>query len=366
MRPGYTGTKDKINNKTIVTITTREMITLAQAIASSSSTTGFEMPMEILDILQDVIKRRKDFADGYKQLEVDSEHVEVDNLSHQYFIGILQQVHAILSTMPIKADMNPGGKPRGTKHAHLEPSVKPESDTTGISNLYANLQLEEPSLAFEADMPVTDPFTVPPSEKIDFRIEKQDRDLAFATWCFLKDMHDVKTFVHQTWREYCAGQVSFLVASQVTSTAFSLLACSGHEFAALHGSTRFLDIADNLGFEVGDTVDEPLAPISPMHAAQTAHLDSVSDIKVKQLLCMSAYVSAYQVSYFVRYDMVRRQHEKYSLERRRAERNEDLKDELEYLGKWIQRNKKLFADLLMLTRILSPNMFPPHFPSTLR
>ncbi|KAM7188590.1 hypothetical protein V8F33_010555 [Rhypophila sp. PSN 637] len=366
MRPGYTEIKDKINNKTIVTITTREMITLAQAIASSSSTTGFEMPMEILDILQDVIKRRKDFADGYKQLEVDSEDIEVDNLSHQYFIGVLQRVHAILSTMPTKADMNPGGKskPGGTKKAHLEPCVKPERDTTGISNLYANPQLEEPSLAFETDMPVTDPVTdpvtpVPPSEKIHLRIEKQDRDLAFATWCFLKDMHDVKDFRTSDLERILRG------------SAFSLLACSGDEFAALHGSTEFDDIANNLGFEIGDSVDEPLAPISPMHAAQTAGLDSVSDIKVKELLCMSAYVSAYQISYYVNYDMLRRELEKYSLERRRAERNEDLKDELERLQKWIQRTKKLFAEFadtdknIVTQHVQVPSSFSIDFGLTL-
>ena len=99
-----------------------------------------------------------------------------------------------------------------------------------MGNLFDRLHVEEPSTQALGDQAHPPPYTASPLP--DFKLEKEDDDSAFAVWCFLQDLNDVRSFVHNTWLEYSRGEISFLAGSTVTGTAFGLLRTADAEFAA--------------------------------------------------------------------------------------------------------------------------------------
>jgi len=107
-----------------------------------------------------------------------------------------------------------------------------DSEKDELSNLFACLDVEEPSLSAlgeDASSDGTDRPAAPPPPY--YKLEKEDEDEAFKTWCFLQDLNDVRTFVRETWLQYSKGEISFLAASSITDTAFGLLRRADEEFA---------------------------------------------------------------------------------------------------------------------------------------
>lgn len=115
-----------------------------------------------------------------------------------------------------------------------------------VSSLFACLQLEEPSSSpLGKYLP---PYTAasPPAY---FKLEKEDEDSGFETWCFLQDLNDIRKAVQDTWLEYSRGEISFFTASSITDAAFCLLRCADAEFtvSSPHESTDWNMLIQYLG-----------------------------------------------------------------------------------------------------------------------
>ena len=85
------------------------------------------------------------------------------------------------------------------------------------------------------------------------RVELQDEegDTAFAIWCLLEDYHELSTFVHNIWLEYCKGDVSLQVAGLITDTAFGIMRRANEDFVAAHPSLQdYWHIYDFLGLSL--------------------------------------------------------------------------------------------------------------------
>ncbi|KAK5113585.1 hypothetical protein LTR85_010814 [Meristemomyces frigidus] len=199
-RPSKKSQRSGSGSDVSITIPTQELLKLAEAIAASDP--PVEIPESIIQIAKDVIAGREECAEWYAaQALQDGGELENENESHRYFIMSKR-----------KPPQNP------TKGDQLE-------------NLFACLELEEPSLkSSDSDSPGDHkaPPTPPPPY---YKLEEEDDDVAFKTWCFLQDLNDVRSFVRDTWLEYSKGELSFLAASSITDTAFGLLRCADEEFA---------------------------------------------------------------------------------------------------------------------------------------
>ena len=123
-----------------------------------------------------------------------------------------------------------------------------------------------------------------------FKLEKEECDSAFETWCFLQDLNDIRKFTLQTWEAYNAGRTSFLAASSITSTAFAQLRRTDEEFAqeSPFKSTAWTALTDylRLGYFIrGKAVWLHPAP----EKANRPRLPD-ADINIVELLCPVAYI----------------------------------------------------------------------------
>jgi hypothetical protein len=123
-------------------------------------------------------------------------------------------------------------------------------------------------------------------------VEDDDDDEVFQVWCFLQDLYDVRMYVRDTWIEYSHGQVSFLLASSVTETAFGLLRCADAEFEASSSlpATDWLALLGYLGITMF-TRGWAVWLFPTRGAAGVRAPSTTSTVDVVQLLCPVAGIS---------------------------------------------------------------------------
>lgn len=222
----------------------RELVRFAGAVASASP--PVVIPVAILEVTRDVIDGRLSCAAWYAgQSLQESSRLGKEDRAHRHFITVLQEVHLILhtaredqqvSTRTLAAgeDTSPIAKARSRKTSKT--SASPSADATAITNLFNHLEIEEPS-----PTPLGTKQCPNSKEQRPKNTESEQQydlaaadDTAFALWCFLEDLHDVRTFARETWQDFAKGEVSNLAASMVTDTAFGLMRCADEESTATH------------------------------------------------------------------------------------------------------------------------------------
>ncbi|KAK3323084.1 hypothetical protein B0H66DRAFT_590683 [Apodospora peruviana] len=252
---------DEVSGRTEIVITTPEIIKLAEAIVSS--TPPVDVPSHILFDLRDVITYRKECSNWYRFAKND----EFDGMDggHRFFTRVLEDVCKMLSDAAAKrtTELSSHSDLRTTAATGNQLGI-PSEEATHRKNSFSCLELEEPASGLPSPPSPKAPQT--PSQTMRARLKKEDEDAGmFATWCFLRDLNDVRQFVLNTWKDFCTGKVSFVTASMVAETAFGLLSCADAEFHGAHGlSTNFEDMARYLGFDVqiNDNVGPMLVPKS--------------------------------------------------------------------------------------------------------
>lgn len=207
------GLPGKQRSKIEVTIATRELIELAELI--SKGTPSPDIPDDIIIILRDVIQGREECAKWYEAQPLsEGSKISRENDSHRHFIKTL---HSILDILRNTRDK----QQQATKESHpevekkLKKSNKPKTtycEQDKLGNLFSLLHLEEPSPTTENEnqLPRTSyqAATTTFAPKMEFKLEKEDDDGAFATWCFLADLNDVRSFVKATWLEFLPPALS--------------------------------------------------------------------------------------------------------------------------------------------------------------
>ncbi|KAK4548195.1 hypothetical protein LTR36_010064 [Oleoguttula mirabilis] len=226
---------------TAIPIRPRELIRLAEAIASASP--SVEIPSDILHVARDVIAGRQVCAEWYSgQAMQESSKLGEQDLAHRHFVTVLQDVLVILtdasekqtaSDVPAEADK--GAKqtsvPARRKSTRI-PMAAESADGPAMANLFSQLEVEEPSASPLGAQPNAQQQKQQPKKVAkdkEYGMAQED-DTVFALWCFLEDLNDVRTYVRDTWREFAAGDVSFVAASMVTDAAFGLMRCADEDF----------------------------------------------------------------------------------------------------------------------------------------
>ncbi|KAK4544053.1 hypothetical protein LTR36_004551 [Oleoguttula mirabilis] len=195
--------KKKKPSREPVQISTRDLVALAEAIASTDP--SVDIPVDILQIIKEVIAGRQVCAECPRIL-----------------------------ARAVKQYTKP--QPKKTQ----EPG---KSHASTLNNIFALLEVEELSDAPVGSAPdpaTSEPAKVVPSNsspKIEYNfleVEEEDGSLAFELWCLLQDMNDVRNLVRESWIEYSKGEISLLAADVITDTAFGQLRRTSQDFTARH------------------------------------------------------------------------------------------------------------------------------------
>ncbi|KAK5119636.1 hypothetical protein LTR85_007465 [Meristemomyces frigidus] len=210
-----------------VDIRTRELVTLANIIASAKPPVA--IPTSILEVARDVITGITVCAEWYAS-QTFAEHSAEQNDGHAYFIGILREVRDILSSAQSVQSPLPG-------KANSKKRKDGVSTKDGLTNLFACLEIEEPSdapLGKAAKAKPAKATSMPARRETKFNLKDEAEDMAFEIWCLLQDLDDVRAFVCDTWAAYAKGHVSLMTTGMVTETAFGMMRRANEEFVAGH------------------------------------------------------------------------------------------------------------------------------------
>ena len=209
-----------------------------------------KIPAHILELASNVIKDRETCSEWYSKRS--SLNHDQQYQSHQYFIDTLRKVYRILEKLEVR------DKPSGAKTA-LHTGIVDNGSHVFLANKYAQLVVEQPSEV--ASEYVSEPIAKPARDTAPATtLEKEGRDdKELALWCFLEDVHDLRSFVQQAWSEYRAGEISFFVATSVTDVAFGLMARAHYEFDKKHqGLLQHSDILDFLRLQLSEVQGAPV------------------------------------------------------------------------------------------------------------
>jgi hypothetical protein len=207
---GYVSSKGKGGAKTAsasqgratYTIAIKEWVALAEFIVGK--TPAVIVPVKLATLLDATISLRQSYSGEVSDVLDDSSEKRDSDDKHAFFLKVLKKVRDIL-------------KPRLPKDRVQTPVPK---TTAEIVNMFENLDLEEPSEAFE-QAPDIAPSSSP--EPI-YKAERQN-DLSesfFALCLLLHDFSRLRTEVSVAWGRYKIGALDLLAASVMTNTAVDL------------------------------------------------------------------------------------------------------------------------------------------------
>jgi len=113
-------------------VATSQWVELAESVARAA----VEVPRSILEVTVDVIRGREAAAKWYGARGRGSEELAADSDRHVYSIGVLKEVHTILSSRLSGSPSKPASLTSCGDHTSRGPA--PESET--LSNLFELLQ----------------------------------------------------------------------------------------------------------------------------------------------------------------------------------------------------------------------------------
>lgn len=121
--------------------------------------------------------------------------------------------------------------------------------------------------------------------------EDENEDLAFALWCFLQDLNDIRTFIHSTWQEYARGEVSPLAAAVSTNAGCTLMRQADADFIKAYPAfCEYWHLHDFLKLRL--VMQPGLAALMPSEDGARAG-QYQADVSPAALLCTSGAIAVH-------------------------------------------------------------------------
>ncbi|OAL53575.1 hypothetical protein IQ07DRAFT_677068 [Pyrenochaeta sp. DS3sAY3a] len=199
--------KNKLASKTNHIVLVKDFITLAEFVVKPREP-SVQVPARIGTLLDRTISTRELFADDVSpHLPSNADKKQSDD-RHMFFLDVLRKVREIF-------------KPHYSKE-YSAPKKAPKS-VEEIQNMFALLDVEEPSEAFQNAPTVSTPAPGAGSE-VRYTAERpddlQEDFLSFNLLLF--DFSKLRSEVGRSWQGYQQGLVDLIAASIVTNTAVDL------------------------------------------------------------------------------------------------------------------------------------------------
>jgi hypothetical protein len=195
------------------TISTKELPALAIFISEHfENASDFTALPRILEVLKDVIARRKEWGNSFK---LPDPNTAVSNERHKHFVTVLEEAHQILGGVMNALHLSAGQSPAS------ESKERESSDEKALSNIFAILDIEE---SIDQDETVTPPVHGPSSATsptVTYKLddETDEEEVYFSIYCFFKDFQYLRAQISQCWAEYMSG-ISDLAAVAVTTNVY--------------------------------------------------------------------------------------------------------------------------------------------------
>lgn len=211
------------------------------------------MPYEVLHSLEDALKIRRQYHAWYSnQISQDSfeeanKGIKQSNDSHQAFIDVLQYIHDLFAPTTIQS-------------AHLTSSGATDEKTVELTNLFANLEIEDTAEMEDDDQAVntisqsSDP---PPAVKpwASKKAQALTEDKFLELYCLFDDANKIREYLRQKWAEYHSRKIDIISAAITTQEALELFAEIEESYDLKYGRSermqglslpRFFDLFNHL------------------------------------------------------------------------------------------------------------------------
>ncbi|KAK4499370.1 hypothetical protein PRZ48_009883 [Zasmidium cellare] len=244
-------------------LSTKQLIAVTDQIVESAVSRG-KAPADLnstIIVLEDVIHGRREYGIWHQLRAGDNKDdiYDRETASHEHFVDVLSEILTRLKEIqsvcqqPFKKQR--GGKKNGGKAKKESKQATPTIDADDIegvvrSCVYRDSETEEARLDSLADdmndISVKEPTTKPPAS-VKVELQRPEDEDEFALWCFLKECHTVRLYLRSIWQEYYAGELSLLVAAEVTESGFIMISRAAWRFTLDYPRLASFDqVADRL------------------------------------------------------------------------------------------------------------------------
>jgi hypothetical protein len=199
------------------TISTNQLPVLATFISEHfKDVSDFKALPGILEVLKDVISRRKEWGKNFK---IPDPAAAASNERHKHFVTVLEEVHQIL-----------GGVMNALHISTLKSSANAVedgklSDEKALTNIFAILDIEE---SVDQEETVTVPSQGPssaPTTTVTYELEDEvdEEEIYFSIYCFFKDFQDLRPQISQSWADYISGILDLAAVAVTTNVYLEML-----------------------------------------------------------------------------------------------------------------------------------------------
>ena len=206
------------------TIKVKDFAALSECIARFTKP-AVKVPLFVVKALDRAIKLRQQHHSWSRAQpeSAASTGVEESNKSHSYFLGILERTREILKPrMPPETINDFLSKPSSGSGDQATPDTPINIQ---ISNMFDNLDIEEPSQSF-LDAPNVEVATIDKAaQESDYQVERLQsiEEQCMATHCLFQDISNIRSFLRQLWTRYKDGDIALVAASISANTAIDFV-----------------------------------------------------------------------------------------------------------------------------------------------
>ena len=206
------------------TIKVKDFAALSECIARFTKP-AVKVPITVVEALDRAIKLRQQHHSLSRAQpgSATSTGVEESNQSHAYFLGILERTREILKPrMPPETINDFLSKPSSGSSDQATPDTPVNGQ---ISNMFDNLDIEEPSQKF-LDAPNVEAATIDKAaQESNYQVERLQsiEEQYMATHCLFQDISNIRSFLRQLWTSYKDGDIALVAASISANTAIDFV-----------------------------------------------------------------------------------------------------------------------------------------------
>lgn len=195
-------------------VSTKNLLCLVEVMLKAEM--GLEVPKDIMLLITDVIRLRKEQATFYLLSSSSQDAATTTkNDGHRHFIGVLERIVDSLRRLPGYA---PPVKEDPSRTPHSRDKIK-----CPVGNIFSHLTVDEPvewtstSVRPPDNVETTVTETKYAFEEVGPRFEGQ-----FATFCFWQDAYKMRLYLESQWEAYANDEISLISVAFVTNAAFSI------------------------------------------------------------------------------------------------------------------------------------------------
>ena len=213
------------------TIKVKDFTAFAECIARFNKP-AVKVPLTVVQILNRAINLRQQHNTWSRAQpeSAASNSVEESNQSHAHFLGILERTREVLKPcMPPETTNDFLSKPSSGSSNKATSAAQTNGQ---ISNMFDNLDIEEPSQEF-LDAPDVERATIDKAaEESNYQVERlqSEEEQYMASHCLFQDLINIRSFLHLLWTSYKDGKIAIAAVSITANTAIDFVRSMEQDF----------------------------------------------------------------------------------------------------------------------------------------